>query len=73
MFSDRRRAEKFRAEAEAKYQTLVEQVAAISYIAELGVDGQWLYVSPQVEIDVGISGGMMAGELARVDSPHPCR
>jgi PAS domain S-box-containing protein len=51
--SDRRRAEKFRAEAEAKYQTLVEQVAAISYIAELGVDGQWLYVSPQVESMLG--------------------
>jgi PAS domain S-box-containing protein len=47
--SERRRAEQFRAEAEAKYQTLVEQVAAISYIAELGTNGQWLYVSPQVE------------------------
>jgi PAS domain S-box-containing protein len=53
--SDRRRAEQFRAEAEAKYQTLVEQVAAISYIAELGMDGQWLYVSPQVETMFGYS------------------
>ena len=51
--SDRRRAEIFRAEAEAKYQTLVEQVAAISYIAELGMNGQWLYVSPQVEAMFG--------------------
>jgi two-component system, cell cycle sensor histidine kinase and response regulator CckA len=51
--SDRRRAEQSRAEAEAKYQTLVEQVAAISYIAELGMDGQWLYVSPQVETIFG--------------------
>jgi two-component system cell cycle sensor histidine kinase/response regulator CckA len=47
--SDRQRAERFREEVEAKYRTLVEQVAAISYIAELGIDGQWLYVSPQVE------------------------
>jgi PAS domain S-box-containing protein len=47
--SDRHRAEQFREEVEAKYRTLVEQVAAISYIAEVGVDGQWLYVSPQVE------------------------
>ena len=39
--SDRYRAEQFREEAEAKYRTLVEQVAAISYIAELGSDGQW--------------------------------
>jgi PAS domain S-box-containing protein len=53
--SDRYRAEKFREEAEAKYRTLVEQVAAISYIAELGVEGQWLYVSPQVETMFGIS------------------
>jgi two-component system cell cycle sensor histidine kinase/response regulator CckA len=51
--SDRQRAEQFREEAEAKYRTLVEQVAAISYIAELGVDGQWLYVSPQVETMFG--------------------
>ena len=41
------------AEAETKYQTLVEQVAAISYIAELGIDGQWHYVSPQVETILG--------------------
>jgi len=53
--SDRRRAEIFRAEAEAKYQTLVEQVAAISYIAELGMNGQWLYVSPQVEAMFGFA------------------
>jgi two-component system cell cycle sensor histidine kinase/response regulator CckA len=51
--SDRRQAEQSRAEAEAKYRTLVEQVAAISYIAELGVDGQWLYISPQVEAMFG--------------------
>jgi PAS domain S-box-containing protein len=53
--SDRLRAERSREEAEAKYQTLVEQVAAISYIAELGVDGQWLYVSPQVETMFGFA------------------
>jgi PAS domain S-box-containing protein len=53
--SDRLRAEKSREEAEAKYQTLVEQVAAISYIAELGVNGQWLYVSPQVETMFGFA------------------
>jgi PAS domain S-box-containing protein len=53
--SDRRRAEQSRAEAEAKYQTLVEQVAAISYIAEVGVYGEWFYVSPQVETMFGFS------------------
>src|SRR5258708_15099448 len=34
---------------------LVEQVAAISYIAELGIHGEWLYVSPQVETMFGFS------------------
>jgi PAS domain S-box-containing protein len=53
--SDRQRVERSREEAEAKYRTLVEQVAAISYIAEVGVDGQWLYVSPQVETMFGFA------------------
>ena len=47
--SDRLTAEKARAEAEIKYRTLIEQVAAVSYIAELGIKGKWLYVSPQVQ------------------------
>jgi len=53
--SDRLNAEHARAEAEIKYRTLIEQVAAISYIAEIGVEGQWLYVSPQVETMLGYS------------------
>jgi PAS domain S-box-containing protein len=47
--SDRVSAQRARDQAEIKYRMLVEQVAAISYIAELGVRGQWLYVSPQIE------------------------
>jgi PAS domain S-box-containing protein len=53
--SARREAENARAQAEAKYRMLVEQVAAISYIAELGIHGEWLYVSPQVETMFGFS------------------
>ena len=53
--SDRQRAERSRQEAETKYRTLIEQVAAISYIAELGMEGQWLYVSPQVETMFGFT------------------
>jgi PAS domain S-box-containing protein len=49
----RKEAEKARVEAENKYRTLVEQVAAISYIAELGMNGQWHYVSPQIEAITG--------------------
>jgi PAS domain S-box-containing protein len=48
-------AQRARAEAEIKYRMLIEQVAAISYIAELGVHGQWLYVSPQIETILGFS------------------
>ena len=51
--SEREEAEQARAEAEAKYRMLVEQVNAISYIAEIGIDGQWYYVSPQVEAILG--------------------
>jgi PAS domain S-box-containing protein len=51
----KREAENARAQAEAKYRMLVEQVAAISYIAELGIHGEWLYVSPQVETMFGFS------------------
>jgi two-component system cell cycle sensor histidine kinase/response regulator CckA len=53
--SARKEAEKARADAENKYRTLVEQVAAISYIAELGIKGQWHYISPQVEAITGYS------------------
>ncbi len=47
--SQRLRAQRAHAEAEIRYRTLIEQVSAISYIAELGVNGKWIYVSPQVE------------------------
>jgi two-component system cell cycle sensor histidine kinase/response regulator CckA len=51
--TDRRKAEHALIEAENKFRALIEQVAAISYIAELGIEGQWLYVSPQVEAILG--------------------
>ena len=51
--TERRRAEQAKAEAESKYQMIVEKVAAISYIAELGMEGRWRYVSPQIESILG--------------------
>ena len=51
--SERQEAERAREEAEAKYRALVEQVNAITYIAEIGVHGQWYFVSPQVEPILG--------------------
>jgi PAS domain S-box-containing protein len=50
---DRLIAERARFETEAKYKMFVEQVAAVSYIAEVGLHGEWLYVSPQVEAIFG--------------------
>lgn len=51
--SSHQEAEKARAEAETKYRMLVEHVNAITYIAEIGIHGQWYYVSPQVEAILG--------------------
>ncbi len=32
----------------SQYRQLLEQIPAITYIAERGVDGRWFYVSPQI-------------------------
>jgi PAS domain S-box-containing protein len=53
--TERFSAQHARAETESKYRLLIEQIAAVSYIAELGIQGQWLYVSPQVETMFGYS------------------
>ena len=50
---ENRRAEVALFEAEAKYRQLVEQVPAISYVAEAGANGRFLYVSPQVKNILG--------------------
>ncbi len=42
-------------EAEAKYRTLVEQLPAIVYLGEYGEQGDWLYISPQIESVLGYS------------------
>ena len=42
-------------EAEAKYRQLVEEVPAVSYVAETGAFGPFLYMSPQVETILGYS------------------
>jgi len=40
-------------EAEVKYRSLVEGLPAIVYVAEFGSDGEFKYVSPQVEAILG--------------------
>lgn len=51
--SDRAKDGKARHEAETLYRSLVEQLSAVTYIAELGLDGDWLFVSPQIEAMLG--------------------
>ncbi|MFY9561590.1 MAG: ATP-binding protein [Terriglobales bacterium] len=41
--------------AETRYRTLVERLPAITYIAEVGVEGHWQFVSPQIESMLGFS------------------
>jgi len=70
--SQRISAQRERAETEIKYRTLIEQVAAISYIAELGTYGQWLYVSPQVESILGYSADeWLSNSRNWIDHVHP--
>ncbi|HZQ24713.1 MAG TPA: ATP-binding protein [Terriglobales bacterium] len=48
-----RQDELARRNAEIRYQAMIEQIAAVTYIAELGINGKWLYVSPQIETMLG--------------------
>jgi PAS domain S-box-containing protein len=51
--SERAADERARREAETLYRNLVEQLSAVTYIAELGLSGNWLFVSPQIESLLG--------------------
>ena len=51
--SERKKNELARTEAETLYRSLVEQLSAVTYIAELGLEGEWLFVSPQIETLLG--------------------
>ncbi|MGH2712038.1 MAG: PAS domain S-box protein [Actinomycetota bacterium] len=49
------RAEAALRESEARYRQLIEHVPAVVYIAEPGPEGDWQYVSPQIEKLLGFS------------------
>ena len=53
--SERSRTEQARDEAEKLYQSLVEQLSVVTYIAELGLEGTWRFVSPQIKKLLGYS------------------
>ncbi len=46
---------KVRKKAEADYRNLVERLPAIVYTCEVGAEGRWRYVSPQIEEILGYS------------------
>lgn len=49
------RERRSRVEAEARFRTMVEQVPAVVYTAEVGTQGRWRYVSPRIEELLGYS------------------
>jgi len=50
-----REAVQQQAETQAKYRSLVEQLPCIVYLGEYGEEGDWLYISPQVERLFGLT------------------
>jgi diguanylate cyclase (GGDEF)-like protein/PAS domain S-box-containing protein len=48
-----RRRERELLVAEQKYRQLVERLPVVTYVAEPGETGRWLYVSPQIERMIG--------------------
>jgi len=70
--SERTRDERAREEAETLYRSLVEQLAAVTYIAELGVEGEWLFVSPQIESLLGYSAQEWRANATNwIENVHP--
>jgi len=67
-----RRATAALKDAERRYRQLVEQVPAISYIAEPGESGRFHYISPQVEYILGFTPQeWMADDRSWVNVLHP--
>ncbi|MBI2238929.1 MAG: PAS domain-containing protein, partial [Actinobacteria bacterium] len=65
--SEYRRIERQLRESENKYRSLVEGLPAVVYIAEFGEQGNWKYISPQIETVLGFTQEefMSAGQLWR--------
>lgn len=53
--TERRTLEQHLLVADEKYRLLVERVPAAVYIADIGADGRWQYVSPKIEKMLGFA------------------
>src|SRR3954469_16003017 len=53
--TERLRRERAILQAEQRYRTLVERLPVVTYVAEPGENGRWIYVSPQIERMFGYS------------------
>ena len=52
------------AEAEEQFRSMVERIPAVAYTAELGGDGRWTYVAPQIEAVLGFSAEEWQGDAS---------
>ena len=50
---------------EGQYRQLVEQVPAITYMAERGIEGRWYYVSPQITQILGFTAAEWISDTQR--------
>ena len=53
------RSDDGRVSAEVRYRMLVEQIPAVTYIADFTADAPFLYVSPQIERAARLPGGAL--------------
>jgi PAS domain S-box-containing protein len=69
---EREHAEEELHAVETRYRALVEQLPAITYIAEVGALGRWHYVSPQIQSILGFSPEeWMANSANWINNIHP--